>query len=1391
MNRPNSPTRITTLSRHLLVALAGITFPNTPLQTGSGVPPNVMMLFDNSGSMYWTYLYIHTSSGAFPTIAVPAGGATGSTGALTSTNTGDETSEGSFNGVTDAYGNNNCSNNGSSGTTDTANACVQPSINNDKYMVDQTYATNGLYYNPAISYTPWHYPDGTQNASTPYTAAAQSHNFTAYNWTAVDSSTKIALTTPTTNLLTHTETYYVPKTTTDTYCTTIDTTKAQCYYRYQILGTTEFPSAAGKIYQSQLLQLSDVDSVGSSNSNVLNQTGVSAAKNAFSTFYSITVPTGATVLTVTSSGGTGNAAWLFVRQGTTNPTTTTYTCRSNTTGTNSQTCTINTPTAGTYKVGIYGNGAAVASVTISGTVATPTTSITKGALGVGCNDSTTATGFDWRFCNEVTGTTRSEAAEEQNFANWYSFYDTRIKTAKASLSAAFSALTTIPRVGFRDIWDRFDFDIPVGTDDGLFEDKAATTSPVAAASVNKTNWFKTVMGEIAYDGTPLRDALNSVGEYYSNVTSKNGTSGVSHSDTGATGPYGPESGTAQLTCRQNFTILSTDGYWNESFSGVSGDANSDDTAGPSNTSADGKTTLTYSAVSPYVGPTSDTLADVAEHYWKTDLRTDLANKVPTSSADPAFWQHMTTFTISIGAAGTLNPATVLSQIAAGTTIIWPVPVANGVTTIDDLFHAAVNGHGSFVVASDPVTFVNALSSALAAINQRTSASANVSTNSVKITTSSDVYEADFVVGAWTGDLFAFALDSTTGAIAANPAWQASKLLPPNTATYNALTPLTYTQRKIFTLDPTLPAGSQGATFPTAAQTSALGGTAGANYIMGDQSNEVANGGSFRSRSTVLGDMIDSSPVFVPAATSGTPNLSMLYVGANDGMMHAFNANTGQEVFAYIPGGVNTSNLKTLENPLYVHQYSVDGAIAVSTKAQTIDAADSTGKNILVGTLGRGGNTVYALDVTDPANFGASKVLWEYTDTNMGNSLGEPVIAKLNIKDTGNGTTGVIIPNGYNSSTGTAALIVLNIRTGALIATLDSKVGNTTTITNGMATPTGWDADLNGTADLVYAGDLQGNVWEFDISSSTASNWKPVFGTTASPKALYTAEDSSATPNRQPITSAMDIGLNPSDFTRWVFFGTGQYLTSGDPSNDNVQTWYGLQDPSSLPTPSTTPITTVTTRNSTILRQRTVTTTQVTVGTPATTQTVRYFSPAVTGDMTGLQGWYVDLVGNLTSSTATQGERIVSDTELTGNVLLAASIIPSTDACDIGGDGFINAVNPFTGAALTPAFFDIDKNGQFNTGDEVKLANGTFVSVGSIDPGVGMPSLPSYVSNVTTTSGGTSGGSGTSTNDPGLIYVGGTGGGSSTNCNNGTCSQFGTNNATNAGRISWREILQGN
>lgn len=860
----------------------------------------------------------------------------------------------------------------------------------------------------------------------------------------------------------------------------------------------------------------------------------------------------------------------------------------------------------------------------------------NGLAGAGCpQDSsgaaTTTTEDAWRRCTQITPTGRTEAGERQNYATWYSYHRTRMKAAKAGVSQAFAPLGNRVRVGFHTIHQRNQLDIPVNDgNDGRFVDNSADPVAGTTKTTSRTDWYNRMQGAIGYSGTPLLSALNRAGTYFE------GTS--------PSGPYGPQSGNSQFSCRQNFTILTTDGYWNNDTVNVG----NQDGLGGSQITGPNNRSYTYSAVAPYRDGWSNTLADVAMRYWKRDLRADLANNVPSSNADPAFWQHMVTFGISIGLAGTKGWGSV-DDVPANATWEDPTDKEDG-ERIDDLLHAAVNGRGAFVSAAKPDEFTAGLQAALAAINRRTSSYSSVAVNAGSFNSETQVFAATYVAGEWTGALRSINLkNGITTWTSSLPGWSS---------------------RRIFTFN-----GTAGATFPTAGQQTSLArsggpanyevtGAANANYLKGDQSLEGDGLGKLRERAGLLGDIVNSSPVYVKVKDTET-----LYVGANDGMLHAFNAKDGKELFAYVPNLLDFGKLANLSRGDYTHHFFVDGPVVVSSRTLTPN------QNLLVGSLGRGGKGLFGLDVTNPGSFGAGNVLWERGDTpggHMGLVLGKPVLAEAS-----GGVKAVFLGNGPNSSSERAVLIVLNLATGAVIRQIDTGVGSAAA-PNGLFKPTVILGPDGKTAQTAYAGDMQGNLWKFNLVNGT---FKKLFST-----------------GGQPITGGIATALHPLTRQRWVFFGTGRFLTSSDAAPPYAtQAMYGLIDTDTL-------------LAKTSLAERKI---DITSGT-SNGFPVRAFQASAPLP-SGSKGWYVDL--------PEAGERIVQDAQVDAGYLVTASMIPSNDACGADGRGYINAVDAFTGTtASNGSYFDLNDDGK--TSDDTVSGRAT----GSVDAGVGMPTLPSLLRN---------------------------------------------------------------
>src|SRR6185437_5577438 len=304
--------------------------------------------------------------------------------------------------------------------------------------------------------------------------------------------------------------------------------------------------------------------------------------------------------------------------------------------------------------------------------------------------------------------------------------------------------------------------------------------------------------------------------------------------------------------------------------------------------------------------------------------------------------------------------------------------------------------------------------------------------------------------------------------------------------------------------------------------------------------------------------------------------------------------------------------------------------------------------------------------------------------------------------------------------GQAALLQFNLATGALnVHTTDSSTGN------GLAAPVAWmDNPADGVSDIAYAGDLLGRVWLFQLNDATGSNPTP----TSTGTKLFTAKDGSG--NAQPITAGMLAGKDPNTGNVWLFFGTGQYLSSADLTNLNTQTWYGI-----IVQSGTKNIVSNLSNGRSALVPRTITT-QTTGGSngnpplPARAVSTQTVNTNGTTDMTGKSGWYLDLLAPIGTGGAavSQGERMVDPNEFQGSLLIGVTRIPQvTDICNPSGSGWIMALDPFTGAAPSGDFFDVNNDGYVNAGDQLNGKHAAGVGFGSL------PNSPIFVGGIMETS----------------------------------------------------------
>ena len=615
--------------------------------------------------------------------------------------------------------------------------------------------------------------------------------------------------------------------------------------------------------------------------------------------------------------------------------------------------------------------------------------------------------------------------------------------------------------------------------------------------------------------------------------------------------------------------------------------------------------------------------------------------------------------------------------------------------------AIAGGTSGYFAATDPTTLSTDLTAILGQVQQATQSVSSSAVNSTGIHVGSLAFQAQFTSSDthqdWTGNLYAFPIDPTTGYVNTTPSnavWSAQ----------SQLDNLSWQSRLIATWDPVAHAGipfewTSGTPTSGIASSTTLGqelstnsadtkGQDALDYLRGDRVLEQSSGGPFRTRTHVLGDIVDSAPLYVGApagAFQGTSYTSfeqqyanrtpVIYVGANDGMLHAFNAQTGAELFAYVPNGV-FSNLIQLTYPLYNqnHLFFADG----SPGAWDVQFSDSSWHTVLISGEGAGGKSIFALDVTNPAAMTteanvAQNVLWEYSDADLGYTFGTPSVA------TTNAGTFAFFGNGYDSSVQAPYLYALNPQTGAVAAKInlcsfDTSACNTSA-PNGLSAVTVINSSggLSG-ANVLYAGDLQGNVWRVDISSSNPANW--------SASLLFKAVDPSGNP--QPITTAPVVTLNPY-FPRlqglMVYVGTGELLSTADLLSTQVQSIYGLYDAM----PNAAPITRAQ------LVQQTITSTSVTTvsGSTVTARTVTSNNVPLPTDM----GWYIDL-------SLSPGEAVVTEPALIDGALIVTTDQPSGQSCQGGFNSWLYALNFRNGGLFPTPLLDTTESGSISASSPV-------------------------------------------------------------------------------------------
>ncbi len=659
---------------------------------------------------------------------------------------------------------------------------------------------------------------------------------------------------------------------------------------------------------------------------------------------------------------------------------------------------------------------------------------------------------------------------------------------------------------------------------------------------------------------------------------------------------------------------------------------------------------------------------------------------------------------------------------------WDVRDTNGFPVSDGI-------PDNYFFVANPLALEAALDRAFISILATSSAS-SVATNSTSLQTGSRIYQARFNSNDWSGQLLSYPIDFN-GAISPTPDWDSGQLI-------NVQTP---NDRRILTwnTDPLAPSAGvpfRFASLSTAQKTALDINSLGANdgrgadrllWMRGETTHEGSSAGKFRRRPVSrLGDIVNSNPQFVGAPSAGywennyatfrQNNLSrtpMIYVGANDGMLHGFVASgtdAGKELFAYVPSMVY-GNLSRLTDLSYGHRYFVDGTPAVADAV-----VNGSWATVLAGGLGGGGQGVFALDVTDPSAVteasASTKVLWEFSDrddADLGYTYGQPQIVKL-----ANDKWAVLIGNGYNnaegdghaSATGRAALFILFLdrtpgsRTWTLgtdYIKLQTSAGSTAA-PNGLATVFPADVDFDGKVDYVYAGDLQGNLWKFDLSAPASASWSVA----QAGLPLFTATAPAGT--AQPITASVEVMKHPLGGFM-VLFGTGIYLQPADPSPPyQRQSFYGIWDKNDGSTVS----------GRALLQPQTV------EGEVAVGGSLYRVTSANVVDWSTKRGWYLDFP--LDSGGAETGERVVYPPQIRFGRVVFPTLIPSMSPCDKGGTSWLMEMDAVSGSRLDSSPFDVNNDQLFSSADLVTHpTGGTPTAVSGRRSRVGITPMPTVIS----------------------------------------------------------------
>ncbi|PVZ71551.1 pilus assembly protein [Pelagibaculum spongiae] len=914
------------------------------------------------------------------------------------------------------------------------------------------------------------------------------------------------------------------------------------------------------------------------------------------------------------------------------------------------------------------------------------------------------------------------AEEKQNFAIWYSFYRTRALLTMSAATLSFRELPKNTRFSWQALntcnsfSDNNEGEGNCANNFGdLIDSRLQTFS-----STHRDNFFNWLAkAPVRSAGTPLRNAFIRAGNLFSQASSYQED------------PLASDS--TSYSCRRNYHIAMTDGFWSGSPAESHTDASDTSTILPDGTSYAPSTIFSSDTRASANGDQITSLADIAFHFWSNDLKdtdddaidNNLSAQWNTENQEywnprnnPASWQHMVNFTVGLAMKNYLtNPQYDGTTFGGGflnigngdEQIQWPTIIKNGTNAAYDLWQAAINSRGLFFSAENSASLTAAFKEFVSAIKQDSASAAATGVNGFTSDVLSSLFHVQFESEFWSGDVRK--RDLTANATPGATVWSAAetiaamkigdrKYLFAKKGATNNLEEFKWNF---------LPENIQ-SNFGNGDSKKKVYGKKRLQWVKGNHKDEGTAADQLRIRKTlpsgnisVLGDIVHSSPVYVGKPDRyGYQNLHsasyadfaalnanrkhMVYFGANDGMLHGLDAENGNEVFAFIPTPA-LKKIHLLPEQNYSHQYYVD-----ATPVAADVWFDDKWHSVLIGGLGAGGKGIYALDITTPET---PKLLWELTakdDSRLGYTLAQPRVIRAH-----DGNWYVALANGYEStasSNQSAHLFLLNIETGAIEKTF--SIGNETD--NGLSSPVA--ADINGDliTDFLYAGDLKGNLWRFDLINhdsseplkniSNKNQWKVAGSNLGEP--LFAASKN-AVP--QPITTPPRLMRHPTTKGHLIIFGTGKYFETSDAAkkDQNENTLYGIWDQT---TDGKTELATINFIQ--LLKQELLSKTSATFSGQNSQQTQHnvYQSsqkkPTWYGTEANL-GWYMHLPA---------GDLMAHDPVYRTELAFFPVSTPNADPCQASGlTRYLYVINAATGGRSQQSVFDLNNDQKIDEKDK--------------------------------------------------------------------------------------------